>query len=147
MSFCYNYEELHYILQNISSFLFSLTEVNKIFEITKFILTKHLNTMILQALTNIKIRFVIFIQIHRIINKRLNLYFMSEEERLYKELLNINKKSIKKLKGILVVTTITYGIFLLYYPQPIFKLMVIIILSLQLLYIYKTENKFKIPFR
>lgn len=72
---------------------------------------------------------------------------MWEEERLYKELLNINKKSIKKLKGILVATTITYGIFLMYYPQPIFKLMVIIILSLQLLYIYKTENKFKIPFR
>ncbi len=72
---------------------------------------------------------------------------MWEEERLYKELLNINRKSIKKLKGILVVTTITYGIFLMYYPQPIFKLMVIIILSLQLLYIYKTEDKFKIPFR
>lgn len=147
MSFCYNYEELHYLLQNFSSFLFSITEVNKIIEITKFILNKHLNIMISKALTNIKIRFVIFMQIHRIINKRLNLRTMWEEERLYKELLNINKKSIKKLKGILVATTITYGIFLMYYPQPIFKLMVIIILSLQLLYIYKTENKFKIPFR
>ena len=72
---------------------------------------------------------------------------MSEEERLYKELLNINKKSIKKLKLILVVTTITYGIFLMYYQQPIFKLMATIILSLQLLYIYKVDNKFKIPFR
>lgn len=147
MPFCYNYEELHYILQNFSSFLFSLTEVNKIIEITKFILNKHLNTMISEALTNIKIRFVIFIQIHRIINKRLNLCIMREEERLYKELLIINKKSINKLKCILVVTTITYCIFLMYYPQPIFKLMTIAILSLQLLYIYKIENKFKIPFR
>lgn len=72
---------------------------------------------------------------------------MSEEEKLYKELQNINKKTIKKLKLILFATTITYSLFIIYFPQPIFKLLIILTLSLQLFKIHKVENKFKIPFR
>jgi hypothetical protein len=68
-----------------------------------------------------------------------NLNFMMNEEKLDKELLMIKRQTLRRFKLLILLTTLAFEIFLIFYPYTIFKVSVAIILVLQFLNIVSIE--------